>query len=90
MPKYLDGIYQMRRSVTKQKLPSSRLISLNLVENIKYIIYKNDISHALVTWTDFIANDLSHTATSGMSKYNLYLRTKLSKLYFTIGIDSEN
>lgn len=66
-PNYLDGIQEFRRSVTKKPLPSPRLISNKLVKSD--CDDDKDLTLALVQWTEFIGNDLAHTATSKMSKH---------------------
>lgn len=65
-PSYLDGIQEIRRSVTRKPLPSSRLISNKLVKND--CVDHEDLTLSLVQWTEFIGNDLAHTATSKMGK----------------------
>lgn len=66
-PNYLDGIMIPRRSVTKKDLPSPRLISSKIIKNIDRFDAK--LTLAFMQWSQFVSHDISHTASSKMSKY---------------------
>lgn len=65
-PEYLDGVQEPRRSVTKKILPSPRLISTSLItaSNSDH----NQLTLAVMLWSEFVEHDVSHTATSKMSE----------------------
>lgn len=65
-PNYLDGIMIPRRSVTKKALPSPRLISAKVIKNMDKFDPK--LTLAFMQWSQFVAHDISHTASSKMSK----------------------
>lgn len=67
-PAYLDGIMEIRRSVTrKHGLPSARQISNALVQNVD--VADKEITLAVMQWGQFISHDMAHSAESKMSKY---------------------
>lgn len=69
VPNYLDGVQRIRRSVTKDSLPSARLISNKLNKNEGAT--NENLTLSLVQWTEFIGNDMAHTATNKMRKSTL-------------------
>lgn len=58
-PRYLDGIKEPRRSVTKRPLPSSRLVSVKVFEDMPVL---KKLTAAVNIWTQFVEHDLAHTA----------------------------
>ncbi|XP_039750758.1 peroxidase-like [Pararge aegeria] len=58
-PRYSDGIEEPRRALSHKELPSARLVSTVLADNLDVPNSKNTI--ALPVWSQFIFHDLVHT-----------------------------
>ncbi|XP_018334642.1 peroxidase-like, partial [Agrilus planipennis] len=64
-PDYLDGVQEPRRSVNrKYPLPSARSISTSLNQNSNFL--DNEITLAVMQWSQFVEHDLAHTPTHKM------------------------
>ncbi|KAI5631374.1 peroxidase domain-containing protein [Phthorimaea operculella] len=58
-PRYDDGIEEPRRAVSNHALPSARVVSIRLADNLDKPDSKKTI--ALAVWSQFIHHDLVHT-----------------------------
>ncbi|XP_045523859.1 peroxidase-like isoform X1 [Pieris brassicae] len=58
-PRYADGIEEPRRALSHKELPSARLVSTTLANNLD--VPNEDTSIALAVWSQFIYHDLVHT-----------------------------
>ncbi|XP_059053482.1 peroxidase-like isoform X2 [Achroia grisella] len=58
-PRYADGIEQPRRAVSQKSLPSARMVSVKLTDNLDKPDDEKTI--ALAVWSQFVYNDLAHT-----------------------------
>lgn len=68
-PDYADGIAEPKtRSANKETLPSPRRISVILTKDMNRV--DNDLTLAVMQWSQFVLHDLAHTPTSRMCKYN--------------------
>ncbi|KAM3967062.1 salivary peroxidase/catechol oxidase isoform 2-T2 [Aphomia sociella] len=58
-PRYADGIEQPRRAISHKALPSARVVSTQLANNLDKPDDKKTI--ALAVWSQFVYHDLAHT-----------------------------
>lgn len=84
-PNYLGGIKEPRRSVTKQTLPSARLVSS--VMQCDTIIDKKR-SLAVRFWGQLVEHDMSHTAMSKMSECSIIHLKRNLRILIQIQVSS--
>jgi peroxidase len=65
-PEYLDGVQELRRSVSKKQLPSARLVSGTLGKSKRLDDSNSDLTLAMMLWSEFVEHDLSQTVTNKM------------------------
>ncbi|XP_050733451.1 peroxidase-like isoform X2 [Eriocheir sinensis] len=58
-PRYSDGLWRPRISVTGQQLPSARLVSTTIARDVD--LPNNDLTLFVMQWGQFIDHDLTHT-----------------------------
>ncbi|XP_047025775.1 peroxidase-like isoform X1 [Helicoverpa zea] len=58
-PRYADGIEEPRRALSQKALPSARMVSTKLTDNLD--VPNSDKTMALAIWSQFIYHDLVHT-----------------------------